>query len=71
MTALRAPIDLGHGHRVGEEVLDELAGHGSRGGLFDFRQVEIEEGVEEVEDFATGCEVGSVHHSFLGKNFCC
>lgn len=64
MGGLGAPVDFGHGDGVGEEVFDELAGHGSGGGLFDFGQVEVEEGVEEFEDFATGGEVGPVHHSF-------
>ena len=32
--------------------------------MFDFGQVEVEEGVEEGEEFVAGGEVGSVHHSY-------
>jgi len=58
------PVDLGHGDGAGEEVLGELAGYRARGGLFDFGQVEIEQAVEEGEEFVAGGEVGSVHHSY-------
>ena len=63
---LGGPIDARHGDGIGEDVFSELAGHGASAGLFDFSEVEVEEIVEEVEDFFAGGEVGSVHHSFRG-----
>lgn len=64
MTTPCRPIDLGHGNGVGKEVFGELAGYGAGGGLFDFGELEVEEGVEEGEEFVAGGEVGSVHHSY-------
>lgn len=64
MTTLRGPIDLAHGDGVGKEVFGELTGHGARSGLFDFGKLEVEQGVEEGEEFVAGGEVGSVHHSY-------
>ena len=64
MTTLRCPIHPRHGNGIGKEVFGELAGYRARGGLFDFGQVEVEEGVEEGEEFVAGGEVGSVHHSY-------
>ena len=63
MRGFGRPIDSGHGDGIGKEVFGELAGDGSGGGLFDFGEVEIEEGVEEVEELFAGGEVGPVHHS--------
>lgn len=63
VTRLGTPIDTAHGDGVGEDVFGELTCHGARGRLFDFGEIQIEEGVEEGEEFVTGCEVGPVHHS--------
>jgi len=60
---LGCPVDARHGNGIGEEVFGELACDGSGGGLFDFGEIEVQEVVEEVEDFFAGGEVGSVHHS--------
>lgn len=63
MTRLGTPIHTAHGDGVGEKVFHKLTRHGPGRSLFDFGEIQIEEGIEEGEEFVTGCEVGSIHHS--------
>jgi hypothetical protein len=59
----RSPIDARHLDRSGKDEIGELTGNGAARRLFDFRQVEIEQFVEKVQQFLPSNKVSRIHHA--------